>query len=500
MQRHKRILTLDGGGVRGLSSLLILRKLLCLINVELTGDDIPVAAKDVFDLVAGTSTGGLIALMLVKLDMTIDECIAEYQILARHIFQHQSQYGRWTGGLGKTRYSGENLMSKVRALIRSKGLDGDMKMTDNVDSIGNQRKLKTICSVICRELSGDWGRSRVDDPVFLCSDHCHAKNGYSHLICMVCDAARATSAAPAYFPDYQLFDHVLVDGAYGNTNNPSHAVLGHFQDWLRLTSRHPQPVMMVNIGTGTIPKGTRIQVPVQERPLWAYLLPNLVLNGFRITRDLSVMATECEGVGKLMQEAQSLNPILQYWRFSEDEELHAVALDDWKAVEDGTIFEATQKYLEKPEVLEELSRTARALAIHSRAHRYAQRERKVKVDMPTTSSKSTSQEASDEDSPDKVKVVVNFPNGNADDQAVKDTKLELNLGDGIRLDDLEKPVIAELGISGQAKQVDVTRADVQRRRRQSSGPGELFHNARAELRDALAHGKKHKGDGYDWEA
>lgn len=88
MKRQKRILTLDGGGVRGLSSLLILRKLLCLINVELTGDDFPVAAKDVFGLIAGTSTGGLIALMLVKLDLTIDECIAEYQILAKHIFQH----------------------------------------------------------------------------------------------------------------------------------------------------------------------------------------------------------------------------------------------------------------------------------------------------------------------------------------------------------------------------------------------------------------------------
>jgi patatin-like phospholipase/acyl hydrolase len=58
MPRQKRVLTLDGGGVRALSSLLILRKFLCLVNEELTGEATPVPLKDVFDLVAGTSTGG----------------------------------------------------------------------------------------------------------------------------------------------------------------------------------------------------------------------------------------------------------------------------------------------------------------------------------------------------------------------------------------------------------------------------------------------------------
>ena len=493
MQRQKRILTLDGGGVRGLSSLLILRKLLCLINVELTGDDLPVAAKDVFDLIAGTSTGGLIALMLVKLDMTVDECIAEYRILARHIFQHQSHYGRWTGGLGKSRYSGDNLVSKVRALIKSKGLEEDMMMVDSVHGNGNQKKLRTICSVICRELGGDWGRTRADDPVFLCSDVCHAGGEESHIVCTVCDAARATSAAPTYFPEMKLFDKVLVDGAYGNTNNPSHAVFGHFQDWTRLTSRHPHPVMMVNIGTGTMPRGVRAQEMAQERPLWAYMLPKLFLDLFHLTRDLSTMGTDCEGVGKLMREIEGVNPMFQYWRFSEDKTLFGTALDDWQAVEDGSIVEATKRYLEKPEVLEELSRTARALAIHSRAHRYAQRDRTVRVEVPTTSSKSSSQQTSEGSSPDRVEVVVNLPIGKADEVGRKSTQLELQLGDGIQLDDLKQPIVAESNVNGDARQVEIKAADIQRRRRQSSGPGELFHQARAELREAVAEGKKREG-------
>ena len=59
-----RILSLDGGGVRGLSSLLILRALL--------SDDPsqpPRRPYEVFDLICGTSAGGLIALMLGKLQM-----------------------------------------------------------------------------------------------------------------------------------------------------------------------------------------------------------------------------------------------------------------------------------------------------------------------------------------------------------------------------------------------------------------------------------------------
>ena len=395
----------------------------------------------------------------------------------------------------KAGYSGDNLVCKVRALIKNKGLEEDVMMVDSVHANGNQKKLRTICSVICRELGGDRGRARADDPVFLCSDVCHAGGEESHIVCTVCDAARATSAAPTYFPEMKLFDKVLVDGAYGNTNNPSHAVFGHFQDWTRLTSRHPHPVMMVNVGADTMPRGVKAQEMTQERPLWAYMLPKLFLDLFHLTRDLSTMSTDCEGVGKLMREIESVNPKFQYWRFSEDETLFGTALDDWQAVEDGSIVEATKKYLDKPEVLEELSRTARALAIHSRAHRYAQRDRTVRVEIPTTSSKSSSQQTSEGSSLDKVQVVVNLPAGNADELAQKRTQLELQLGDGIQLDDLKQPIVAKMDVNGETKQVEVKAAEVQGRRRQSSGPTELFHQARAELRDTVAKDKKREGSG-----
>ena len=63
-----RILALDGGGVRGLSSLLILQKLMDEV-ADKKGDGKPALPCEYFDLICGTGTGGLIALMLGRLRM-----------------------------------------------------------------------------------------------------------------------------------------------------------------------------------------------------------------------------------------------------------------------------------------------------------------------------------------------------------------------------------------------------------------------------------------------
>jgi len=63
-----RILTLDGGGVRGLSSLLILREIMEDIGHRTKAQDTPKPCT-YFDLIGGTSTGGLIAIMLGLLGM-----------------------------------------------------------------------------------------------------------------------------------------------------------------------------------------------------------------------------------------------------------------------------------------------------------------------------------------------------------------------------------------------------------------------------------------------
>ena len=63
-----RVLTFDGGGVRGLSSLLILREIMEDIERRTEADELPLPC-DYFDLIGGTGTGGLIAIMLGRLGM-----------------------------------------------------------------------------------------------------------------------------------------------------------------------------------------------------------------------------------------------------------------------------------------------------------------------------------------------------------------------------------------------------------------------------------------------
>ena len=67
-----RILSLDGGGVRGISSLYMLKDLMAQVNRQYRldhPDDPALCPCDVFDLICGTSTGRLIALMLGTLEM-----------------------------------------------------------------------------------------------------------------------------------------------------------------------------------------------------------------------------------------------------------------------------------------------------------------------------------------------------------------------------------------------------------------------------------------------
>ena len=91
-----RILSIDGGGIKGYTALLILRRIIRTIATEgnLASEPRPC---DIFDLIAGTSTGGLIAVMLGRLHMTVDECISAYETVGKEVFGHgiaQSRAGK----------------------------------------------------------------------------------------------------------------------------------------------------------------------------------------------------------------------------------------------------------------------------------------------------------------------------------------------------------------------------------------------------------------------
>lgn len=123
-----RILSLDGGGIKGYTSLLILKRIFRTMKAEGQLSEVPKPC-DVFDLIVGTSTGGLIAVMLGRLHMTIDECIAAYEQLGRDVFGR----GPPGGKLGKVIkslsssafYDIDILQEQVRKILEAKKVPRD---------------------------------------------------------------------------------------------------------------------------------------------------------------------------------------------------------------------------------------------------------------------------------------------------------------------------------------------------------------------------------------
>lgn len=72
-----RILCMDGGGTRALATLEILKKIEELTNKRIS---------DMFDLIVGTSTGGVLASMIGIRGYTLDKCESLYKDLSSKVF------------------------------------------------------------------------------------------------------------------------------------------------------------------------------------------------------------------------------------------------------------------------------------------------------------------------------------------------------------------------------------------------------------------------------
>jgi patatin-like phospholipase/acyl hydrolase len=123
-----RLLALDGGGVRGLSSLMILRQLMATVD-----PDAPPKPCDYFDLIGGTSTGGLIAIMLGRLRMTVDECIDAYTALSDRVFEKKSHRVNIKGKL-QGRFDTAALEQAVKEILVTRGLGEDALLKDSDSS------------------------------------------------------------------------------------------------------------------------------------------------------------------------------------------------------------------------------------------------------------------------------------------------------------------------------------------------------------------------------
>jgi len=166
------VLSVDGGGVRGL----IPAKILEHIEKQ-TG----VKVSDIFDVFAGTSTGGLIALYLnmpteegnAKYNAT--ELVEMYQKMSSKIFSHSSYVRkiRGTGGFFTSRYSAKPFEQLLKKYFRN------VTMGQTVNPV-----LVTSANIKYRKSLEFSTLNLRQRKVFLW------------------EAARATSAAPTYFKPY----------------------------------------------------------------------------------------------------------------------------------------------------------------------------------------------------------------------------------------------------------------------------------------------------------
>lgn len=81
-----QLIEINGGGLRSLSELLILEQLMYLVQEHSGDDQNELKPCDIFDIICGTSTGGLIAILLGRLRLTVKDAIEEYEKLSKDIF------------------------------------------------------------------------------------------------------------------------------------------------------------------------------------------------------------------------------------------------------------------------------------------------------------------------------------------------------------------------------------------------------------------------------
>jgi hypothetical protein len=191
----------------------------------------------------------------------------------------------------------------------------------------------------------------------------------------VCDAARATSAAPTYFPVSKIGNRYFVDGGM-KYNNPSRALYSHLDQARRVEvskrtytspdtaasgSRHGDLdfsyVRYVNLGTGTQTSAS----PKRHREAFAKFVPSLIRMVIFLKETLQEIAVESETVAGDMAEFEYLTKgEIKYIRFSAGNGVCWIKLDKYREIE--KIEKLTQEYIRDPKTQKSLATVASEIA------------------------------------------------------------------------------------------------------------------------------------------
>ncbi|CAO1329944.1 unnamed protein product [Diamesa hyperborea] len=224
--RGGRLLCLDGGGIKGLVLTQMLLEIESLLKIPI---------RDVFDWIAGTSTGGILALALGA-GKSLRECICIYMTMKEKSFVGTRPYSSDAlEGVLKDVFGENTVMSDIKSpklIVTS--LMADQKPSD----LHMFRNYKSSCELLNITTTST---NRVNPPA-LSEDQ------------LVWHAARATGAAPSYFRAFGRF----LDGGL-IANNPTLDAMTEIHEHnlaLQSIGREDEVVPLscvVSLGTGLIP-------------------------------------------------------------------------------------------------------------------------------------------------------------------------------------------------------------------------------------------------------
>jgi patatin-like phospholipase/acyl hydrolase len=367
-KRPFRILSLDGGGIRGVISARLLQEVDRQLR-EHCGQSV----GEYFDMIAGTSTGSLIA-AAIAVGYTPEDLVDIYRNQGLEIFPYQKllDSARWKlvlkYGWSAPKFSNEGIVKVVSGLERFKAGDGYVELKD----AGRKTPDQAVPGPILLILAYD---AEYRNTTFFTNYHPGTpKKWYdSQPLWKVCVAS---AAAPTYFPAMELthtekagdieetwsFPH--VDGGV-TANNPalcaiSRAIeLGHRLEDIQLlsigTGQNKKPLAFREIeGWGLIKWGLRIADVFMEGQ--AEVQGNICLNllgGKSSNRYLRLQFDLNEAFGQprnylaqapILPDQQRLNT----WLKAHLQE----AMDDARKEPVDLLLKATEGYLESGNLFE----------------------------------------------------------------------------------------------------------------------------------------------------
>ena len=249
----KRLLALDGGGIRGLITTEVLAAIEKQLREKL-GRGPNFVLADYFDYVAGTSTGAIIA-TCVSLGMSVDEIRQFYMDNGTAMFDKAGWLKRF-----HYKFEDDKLADKLTAVFDHylPANEHDPFKKEPHVTLGSEA-LKTLLLIVMRNVTTDspWPLSNNPDAKYNNRDRADC-----NLNIPLWQLVRASTAAPTYFPPENVtvgqHTFLFVDGGVTTYNNPAFLVflmstIGEYKlNW----TPGADNMLLVSIGTGTNPNAT----------------------------------------------------------------------------------------------------------------------------------------------------------------------------------------------------------------------------------------------------